>query len=217
MMMEGSMMGKKDELVEKALTATTKEELLDLYSMWAGDYDNDLLDKMGYVAPFEASKVLQKYTQDKDAKIMDAGCGTGIVGQVLYQMGYTRVDGLDYSPAMLKEAGQKNVYASLSQGDLTSTLGIDDNSYDAVISVGTFTCAHVGPDALDELCRITRPGGHVCITVRDASWAEEDYHGKMNELSRAGKWQVKEEGEASYITAENSKCTICVFEILPLT
>jgi len=57
------------------------------------------------------------------------------------------IDGLDSSQKMLKKAAEKQAYLNLTQADLTSSLNIPDNQYDAVISVGTFTCAHVGPVA----------------------------------------------------------------------
>jgi hypothetical protein len=39
-----------------------------------------------------------------------------------------------------------------------------------VISTGVFTSGHVGAEGLDELIRITRPGGMIVLTVKMAVW-----------------------------------------------
>ena len=46
------------------------------YGEWAEQYDTDLIDEMGYVAPAIASQLLQGYLEDQTAKILGAGCGT---------------------------------------------------------------------------------------------------------------------------------------------
>ena len=114
-----------------------------------------------YVAPTIAVNEFQSHLQGKQIVILDAGCGTGLVGALLSEKGYRIIDGLDYSPQMLEKANEKQVYRDLAQADLTASLDISDNQYDAVISVGTFTCAHVGPVAFNELLRITKPGGYI--------------------------------------------------------
>jgi predicted TPR repeat methyltransferase len=115
--------------------------------------------------------------------------------------------------SMLAKAREKAAYAMLMQGDLMARLSIDDATYDAVISVGTFTCAHVGPQALNELVRITRPGGCICFTVRDQAWEEDDYRGAIETLVDSGDWKRLDEVEAPYIEKEGSDCRICVYQV----
>ena len=45
-----------------------------------------------------------KTVQKNQVKVMDLGCGTGLVGQYLYEKGYTNVDGIDASQGMLNES-----------------------------------------------------------------------------------------------------------------
>ena len=47
---------------------------------------------------------------NKDIKILDAGAGTGIIGEMLVQRGYRNIDALDISEEMLNLAKQRNVY-----------------------------------------------------------------------------------------------------------
>ena len=183
----------RKEIHDRVLNATSKEELATAYGEWAEHYDKDLIDEMGYVAPVIASQLLQEYVRDLSARILDAGCGTGLVGADLHQKGYRNLEGFDYSAQMLERAKDKEVYAILHQGDLTGRLGLADNSYDAIISVGTFTCGHVGPAAFDELIRITKPGGHLCFTVRDQAWEEDNYRVVMDKIENIGVWKCVED------------------------
>ena len=207
-------MNKRKEIHERVLNASSKEELMVAYSEWADNYDNDLLGEMDYVAPMITSKLLQRYVFRKDARILDAGCGTGIVGECLHRDGYGNSEGIDYSRQMLDMAREKRVYDTLKQGDLTQKLDTADDTYDAVISVGTFTCGHVGVEAFDELVRITKPAGYICFTVREQAWKEGDYRTKIRDLESINAWKRKELTTADYIRQEGSKCKVCLYEVI---
>ena len=206
-------MGIRKPIHERVLNASNKEELKAAYSDWAEQYDSDLINEMGYVAPKIASDLLVKYLDGANAHILDAGCGTGLVGSIMYKCGYTNIEGIDYSPEMLAKAAEKGIYRSLIEGDLMNALNIVDHKYDAVISVGTFTCGHVGPQALDELVRITRTGGYICFTVREQAWDEDQYISKINEITDAGAWEIKEMRTVDYIQQEGSNCKACLYRI----
>ncbi len=206
-------MSDRKEIHDRVLNASNKEELMDVYREWADRYDHDLLNEMGYIAPVVAGRLLLNYLDDKVARVMDAGCGTGLVGEYLHQNGYLNIEGLDYSAQMLEKAREKRVYKTLSQGDLMSPLDITDNCYDAVISVGTFTCGHVGPAALSELVRITKPGGYICLTVRDQAWEEDNYHAEMGQIEKNGLWKLLEVSTEDYIQDEGSSCKVCIYQI----
>lgn len=86
------------------------------YREWANTYNKDLIDKMGYVAPVLATDALQRYAEDRHKPILDVGCGTGIVGDILHRHGYRLIDGLDYSKDMLSKASEKGVYRIVYPG-----------------------------------------------------------------------------------------------------
>ncbi len=205
-------MTNRKEIHTRVLNATSKEELATVYGEWAEQYDKDLIDEMGYVAPAFASQVLLEYVEDQSAKILDAGCGTGLVGANLHQKGYRNLEGFDYSAQMLARAKDKGIYSRLHQGDLTGKLDLPENSYDAIISVGTFTCGHVGPEAFAELIRITKPGGHLCFTVRDQAWEEDNYRIAMDKIEKSGAWHRLEEKTTDYIQQEESSCNVCIYQ-----
>jgi len=204
-------MSDRKEIHERVLNAANKEELAEAYAEWADSYDRDLVDEMAYVAPALTLQLLQEYLEDKQARILDAGCGTGLVGLHLLKQGFEQVEGLDYSLQMLAKAKEKGVYTRLHQGDLTATLELPEAHFDAVICVGTFTCGHVGPEAFSELLRVTRPGGYICFTVRDKAWQDDDYSRHMEVLEKRGDWACVEERTSDYIRQEGSSCKICLY------
>lgn len=206
-------MSNRKKIHDRVLEASSPEELMAAYSEWADNYDGDLLGEMGYVAPMIASKLLQNYLDRKDTRILDAGCGTGIVGELLHQGGYGNIEGLDYSQDMLNKARAKSIYKTLNRGDLTGSLDIEDATYDAIISVGTFTCGHVGPEAFGELIRITKTGGHLCFTVREQAWEEDDYRAKLRNYENNSLWELQELRTADYIQQEGARCKVCLYKI----
>jgi SAM-dependent methyltransferase len=61
---------------------------------------------MGYQAPFAAADLLHLNLGMPSARILDAGCSTGLVGEELFRLGYRNLVGLDYSADMLERANQ---------------------------------------------------------------------------------------------------------------
>ncbi len=200
------------ECIRRVLGAQNSEELLAGYKDWAGGYDNDLIE-LGYVAPMLTAQALIREVDNASARILDAGCGTGLVGQCLAELGYRELDALDYSREMLTEARNKGVYKSHICADMNQALDIPANTYDAVICVGAFTLGHVRPEAMTELVRITRPGGAISFTVRDEAFQAHDYRSHMLKMEVDGAWEVKELRREDYIIKEESSCRLCTYRV----
>jgi SAM-dependent methyltransferase len=148
--------------LDEAYQIDGPEDARRLYGDWAATYDESFGSAWGYIAPREIAAILTAEVSTA-AEILDIGAGTGLVAEHL--RGWT-VDALDITPEMLAIARPKGLYRNLLLGDLTQQLDIPDASYDAVISCGTFTHGHVGPECFDELLRITRPGAvFACGTI----------------------------------------------------
>jgi len=177
--------------VQWVYSSKSNEELLERYDQWASDYDKDLFGDFSYRTPQMAAEVFVRHVP-KDARILDAGAGTGIVGEVLTGMGYRNLTAIDLSQGMLAEAARKNVYAELRQMVLGELLDFSTDSFDAVICVGTLTVAHAPATSLDEFARITRPGGHISFTLRPDTYEQDGFKEKQAELEAAGRWELVE-------------------------
>ena len=191
----------------------TSEELLKYYQDWADNnkYNKDMVD-WNYTAPQEAVLILKKYAFNKNFKILDAGCGTGLVGIELKKYGYSNIEGVDFSQSMLDLVPQ-GIYKKIEKIDLNKPLKFKDNMYDVLMCVGTFTYGHVKPKALDELIRITRNGGLICFTINEGIYEEYGFDKKIKELSNNKSWNVKEFFKSDYITTKDVEAWLCLAEI----
>jgi predicted TPR repeat methyltransferase len=166
------------------------DQLRERYDVWAADYDSDL-DDLRWRAP-QASADRCSHFARPGAEILDAGCGTGLVGVSLSELGHARIVGFDLSPGMLERSAARGVYAELHQGSLLDRLPFDDGRFGSVVSVGVFTLGHVEGSAFAELARVTAPGGHVSITFRDDAFDHLGYRVEQQRMIDDGTWQVAE-------------------------
>ena len=125
-----------------------------------------------------------------DGEILDAGCGTGLVGIELAALGAETIDGVDLSPGMLTRAKATGAYRRLAPADLSRPLPAPADSYDVVVCVGTLTHGHVGPHAFGEFVRLTRPGGTIVATVLDDIWDAGGYRAEVDRLEQMAMVEV---------------------------
>jgi SAM-dependent methyltransferase len=148
--------------LDKAYQINGPADARRMYGDWAESYDDSFGAAWGYIAPREIAAILRA-EMDPAGVALDIGAGTGLVAE---HLGGLTVDALDITPEMLAVARGKGIYRQLIEADLTKPLDLPDANYDAVVSCGTFTHGHVGPECLTELLRITKPGAvFVCGTI----------------------------------------------------
>ena len=193
---------------------TTPEEILKYYQDWTkkDKYNQDMID-LNYVAPKETVSVLKKYVKDNNCKILDAGCGTGLVGVELKKCGYSDIDGVDFSQDML-DLIPKNIYKKIEKVDLNKPLKFNANVYDVITCVGTFTYGHVKPPALDELIRIIKNKGLICFTINEGVYEKYGFDSKIKELTNNNSWNIKEFFKSNYIVNKNVSAWLCLAEII---
>ena len=175
-------------------SSRNNQELAERYDQWASDYDSDLERDFEYHGPQRACELFVRYVP-KGARILDAGAGTGQVGEALAKLGYTDLVAMDLSQGMLEEARQKNVYRELYQTVMGEPLGFATDSFDAVVCVGTLTLGHAPASSLDELVRITKPGGYIVFTLRPDIYESHGFKEKQATLESEGVWKLIEVGE----------------------
>ena len=190
------------------------DEVMKYYDEWGEDnkYDKDMVD-WNYTGPKETSEVLVKHNKNKDAKIYDAGCGTGLVGVELKKYGFSNFYGADLSQKLL-DLVPKDLYQKLDKVDLNKTIQEKDNYFDVVMCVGTFTFGHVKPPALDELIRVLKNKGLICFTVNEGIYEEYGFDKKIKELSNNKSWNIIEFFKSDYIASKDVNAWLCLAEII---
>ncbi|MFP4238371.1 MAG: class I SAM-dependent DNA methyltransferase [Rhodosalinus sp.] len=151
-----------------------------LYEGWAETYDHDFAAANGYRSP---GVVAAAYAAAGGAgPVLDMGAGTGLVGEALAHLGVGPVDATDLSPGMLEVARGKGVYRELIAADVLRGLPLGTGRYAGVVSAGTFTHGHVGPEALDELLRVAAPGALFVLTVHEGVFGPAGFEAKLTAL-----------------------------------
>jgi predicted TPR repeat methyltransferase len=192
----------------------TTDEVMEFYDEWGNKdkYNKDMVD-WDYTGPKETVNTFKKYTENKDILIFDAGCGTGLVGKELKKFGYNNFEGADLSQTLL-DSIPKDLYKKLNRIDLNQQIKVDDNFYDAVMCVGTFTYAHVKPNALDEFVRITKNKGLICFTINEGIHEEYGFDKKIEELEKKKKWKKIEFFKSKYIASKNVNAWLGLYEVI---
>ena len=188
-------------------------EVMKYYDEWGENnkYDQDMED-WNYTGPKETSSVFIKYETNKDVKIYDAGCGTGLVGVELKKYGFSNFYGADLSQKLLDLVPQ-NLYKKLEKVDLNKSIKENDNTYDAIMCVGTFTYGHVKPPALDEFIRITKNNGLICFTINEGIHEEYGFDKKIQELNSSNKWHQIEFFKSDYIASKNVNAWLGLYRV----
>jgi predicted TPR repeat methyltransferase len=181
----------RTEWLHKVYSSRNTKELAERYDAWAEDYEQDLCS-FGYKSPDVITDLIGRYVEKQNGHILDAGAGTGILGERLALRGYDNLTGIDLSLAMLDVAQKKGIYKSLQQMVLGEHLDFSDNYFSAVVSMGVFTENHAPPESFDELIRITKPGGHIVFSVRSDMGLNKNYQEKQDSLLSEGKWDLVE-------------------------
>lgn len=149
------------------------EELKNKYDGWAKTYDTDVRKDWSFM-PGNIARTLSQLLPHKETAILDAGAGTGLVGEALAQQGYTNITAVDLSEKMLAIAKEKEVYKEVHQCDLEDSNIFDDSvKFDAIIAAGVFAYAHAGIEVLINLFSFVKEGGIFALTIR------EDYRLEM--------------------------------------
>ena len=130
----------------------------------------------------KCTSIFEKYISGKHLAILDVACGTGITGQHLRSLGYTNIDGVDWSISMLNKAKEKNVYENVKQGRITKTESLDcpSNGYDGIICMGGIARNAILTEyALRGFIRISKPGGIVLYTLNAEGISFMKEHGEV--------------------------------------
>lgn len=207
------------EWLNRAYSAKGLTDLRSLYDEWASSYDTDLVQpNQDYVAPTLAAATLAKYLSPEQPldkiQILDAGCGTGLVGAALAKLGAKHISGIDLSPGMLKVAGNLHVYTELDTTDLSKPLEEGTDTFDAVTCVGTLTHAHVGPEVLSEFVRIVKKNGWIVATILDDIWEEIGYRAEVDKLVATGKAKLVSADSGDYRRGAGVSARMVVLQVI---
>jgi len=146
-----------------------------VFDPWPEKYDAWFKSPIGQlIKRYEAGLILDMLAPSKGEQILDAGCGTGVFTRDVTAAG-ARVVGLELSLPMLRRAGQrlKGSPFLMTQGDM-GRLPFADRVFDKAMSITAIEFIGDAKGAMDELFRVTRPGGRIVVATLNSlsPWAE---------------------------------------------
>jgi len=164
----------------------------------ASNYEGMYL-RMGYPDPKFVAKFvhkLAKKNQQKpaDVKVLDLGCGTGLIGKYLAPQGFKNIVGVDISPNMLEEASVKGVYSELHE----HCLGDDPdqfpqqfkNQFDYVTCAGLINNNHMEYTLFEEMLLSVKKGGYCVFAARFSYMGLYWYDKIIKEMEDNSRWKL---------------------------
>jgi len=176
------------------------QQTAQFYSNWAKDNNYEAhLNRNLYRGPEMAAQSVADYfptSLRKDTKILDVAAGTGFVSESLRLHGFENIDALDPSEGMLEIAREKSLYNHYMTAYLDDNkLPTLEDTYDCAVTSGGMGEGHIPYNGLDQLIRVVRPGGLVCIVMREEYLNHSQYRGllepHMSQLEEQGYWVME--------------------------
>ena len=195
------------------------------YDGVASVYD-EVVSFLQYLCP---EKVVDAYLESIDLSptenicLLDAGSGTGLVGDRLRSQGFKgQIHGVDQSQNILDFTARARsaCYTSLRKANIMSLDHLKDNSVDAVLSAGVIGMAP--PETLDELVRVVRTGGRVIYSLWDTRYDKDPtWEQKHLDLAKSGLWRLIDSLPTKHLCYANPAVScpnefyLFGFEVLP--
>ena len=172
----------------RVMNAQDENEVKEGYDAWASQYDEDHVN-FGLLLLTHFVGMFCRHVPKGSSPILDAGAGTGRLGEALSLHGYGDITGIDLSPGMLEIAINKPGYTETKVQRLGDRLDFPDNMFPVVASLGAFAPNLAQADAFSELIRVTQPGGVLVLSMRAGREAETGFNRHRLELEEQGRWQ----------------------------
>lgn len=173
-----------DQGLKGALGLAGPEACLAYYRDWAANYDSGFASEMQYLLPAHVAAAFM--ATGARGPVLDVGAGTGLLAEALVGMGFRdEIDAADFSAEMLERAAEKRIYTRLHEADITRPLALP-RRYGGIVSSGTFTAGHVGPEALPQLLAVAAPAAQFALSINRRVWTGAGFDRALQELSDRG-------------------------------
>lgn len=124
------------------------------------------LRKLGCQIPEELARaVLPLLEAYRPARVLDLGCGTGLLGAALAPASAT-ITGIDLSAEMLSRAAARGIYAQLAKAEMVEYLrAAEAGTFDAVLATDVFVYLGELEPVFEGAARVLTPGGVFAFSV----------------------------------------------------
>ncbi len=138
-----------------------------LFDQFSADYDQRMLDRLGYAAPAILRDLAAMMWGPKPPKqiMLDLGCGTGLAARAFKDC-TKRIAGIDLSPKMLAQAQATGLYADLIAADIEEWLGrAAPEQFDVAVAADVFVYLGDLSAIFAGTHKVLKSGGSFLFTV----------------------------------------------------
>lgn len=146
----------------------SKKDFVELSKKWF-DKQAPVYDEKNIIIYSKYGKIscqnISEYLNDqKYGNLLDIGCGTGYLIDMLSKNHKAEYTGLDLSPEMIKEANKKKIKNATFVEGRSDDLPFEDNTFDIVTCSQSFHHYPETDKPLKEALRVLKPGGLYIIS-----------------------------------------------------
>ncbi len=109
--------------------------IVEVFDRYAPRFEKHIQETLRYTVPADLRGMLDSLLEPGTvfSRVLDLGCGTGLAGLAFADLG-RHFTGIDLSPAMLEEAGKKQLYDELHCREICDFLGTTGQRFDLVLA-----------------------------------------------------------------------------------
>ena len=198
--------------LQNAYKVEDTEQTRDFYQDWAATYDREIAEN-GYATPRRCAEALAQFQDDKSARILDIGCGTGLSGVALAEAGFANVDGSDLSAKMLKAAkAREGLYQNLWEADLNDPFPFEPGTYQSMSAMGVLATSHAPAGTIDQILAALDVGGLFVFSLNDHTLLDPDYEARIFENVDTGMARLLFREYGDHLPGINMKSNVYVLE-----
>lgn len=148
------------------VTSASDVYVTGVFDDYADKFETHLVEGLRYDAPSKLREAVGRIIGEEmpSWKIMDLGCGTGLVGDHFVDIAKYLI-GVDLSPGMLEKAKEKDVYQELHHKELTKVLKSHKGDLDLAVSADVFIYVGDLDNVFEECANALRDGGFLAFTT----------------------------------------------------
>lgn len=146
----------------------------DYYDKWADTYEAEVAQN-AYATPARCAEALAATGVAKDTPILDFACGTGLSGVALSEAGFTVIDGMDISDAMLDKARAKALYRTLTKVASDAPPPVPHGSYAIISAIGAIGPGAAPAEVIAPLLAALPQGGLFVISLNDVALEHPEF------------------------------------------
>jgi len=182
-----------------------------LYNNWYNSYDNELL-RNGYITHIRCAEAINRNATNKQASILDIGCGTGLSGQEILSKGFVKIDGTDFSTKMLEKAAEKNIYQELFLIDLNTDNYNLNKKYDIICAAGVISPNHAKPETINYFQKYLNKKGLMVFSLNDHAVEDANFMKKIQFVINKNKLKIIEKKYGDHLVRIQLRSWIYVLQ-----